>query len=139
MACSTRRRKRLSHHRGQAAVELALVLPLLAVFTVAIAQFAIVGRDQFALWQSAREISRIVALAPDPVLAANQQTGPGRSVSIADGAVEVVLTHRTRLSFAGFSFLRRTITLRARVSMALEPAVAFPSDVVGDELNQRGP
>ena len=139
MVSSTRQRRRPSHHRGQATVELALVLPLLAVFTIAIAQFAIIGRDQLALWQSAREVSRTVALAPDPMLVARQQTGPGRSISVADGAVEVVLIHRSRLSFAGFSFLRRTITLRARVSMALEPAVAFPSDGVGDQLDQRGP
>lgn len=139
MVFSTRQHKQPSHHSGQAAVEVALVLPLLTVFTVAIAQFAIVGRDQLALWQSAREVSRSVALAPDPLLAASQQAGPGRTISVADGAVHVVLTHRTRLSFAGFSFLRRTITLRARVSMALEPPVAFPSDVVGDEFNQRGP
>lgn len=51
---------------GQAAVELALVLPLLAIFTVLIAQFSIVARDQLALWQSTREIARDVALAIDP-------------------------------------------------------------------------
>lgn len=104
-----------------------------------IAQFAVVARDQLALWQTARETARTVALAPDPLLAANQQSGKGRTVTIADGAVDVALAHRTRLSFAGFSFLQRTITLRARVSMALEPPVAFPANVGGDEFDQRGP
>lgn len=120
-------------------MELALVLPLLTVFTVVIAQFTIVARDQLALWQSARETAREIALAPDPLLAASQKTNTGRTAVVADGAVDVTLTGRTRLSFAGFSFLRRTITLHARVRMALEPPVAFPSNVGGDEYNQRGP
>ena len=109
------------------------------VFTVAIAQFAIVARDQLALWQSARETARTVALSPDPLLVAEQQEGKGQTVTVADGAVDVELTHRTRLTIAGFSFLRRTITLHARVRMALEPPVAFPTDVGGDEFDQRGP
>lgn len=136
---STKPRKRPSDPRGQAAVELALVLPLLAVFTVVIAQFTIVARDQLALWQTARETARTVALAPDPLLAAYHQSEEGRTVTIDDGAVDVAITHRTRLFFAGFSFLQRTVTLRARVRMALEPPVAFPTDVGGDEFNQRGP
>lgn len=139
MVSSTRRHKRPSHPRGQAAVELALVLPLLAVFTIVVAQFAVVARDQLALWQAARETARTISLAPDPLRAAGEQRAQDRTVTVADGAVDVVLTHRTRLTFAGFSFLRRTITLRARVHMALEPQVAFPVDVVGDEFDQRGP
>jgi hypothetical protein len=93
---------------GQAAVELALVLPLLAIFTVLIAQFSIAARDQLALWQS-------------------------------DGVVTVKVVRQTRLTLAGFGFLQRTITLRARVSMALEPPVAFSPDVVGGEFPAQEP
>lgn len=115
------------------------MLPLLAVFTVVMVQFSIVARDQLALWQTAREISRAVALAPDPGAAALEQSGDGRIITINDGTVDVALTHRTRLTFAGFSFLRRNMTLRARVSMALEPPVAFETNVGGDKFDQSGP
>lgn len=139
MVFSTRRRKPPSHPEGQAAVELALVLPLLAIFTVVIAQFTLVARDQLALWQTARDVSRTVALAPDPLVAVREQGGEDRSITIQNGAVDVVLTRRVRLTFAGFSFLQRRVTLRARVSMALEPPVAFPSNVGGNEFDQPGP
>lgn len=102
-------------------------------------QFSVVARDQLALWQTAREISRAVALAPDPRAAAGEQSGVGCIITINDGTVEVVLTHRTRLTFAGFSFLRRNMTLRARVSMALEPPVAFETNVGSDEFDRSRP
>ena len=148
MACSTKRRRRPSRpdafdRAGQATVELALVLPLLAVFTVVIAQFTVVARDQLAMWQAAREISRAVALAPDPTaeVAArrSEYADTDVDVSIDDAIVTVSLARRTTLTIAGFDYLRRSITLRARVSMALEPPVAFGSDVVGDEFPARGP
>lgn len=120
-------------------VELALVLPLLAVFTVVIAQFALVARDQLALWQTARDISRRVAVAIDPYDEATLLRSPRTSIDIVDGAVTVKMSHRTNLTFAGFGFLRRSVTLDARVSMALEPQVAFTSDVGGDEFVARGP
>ncbi|MFM7411436.1 MAG: TadE family protein [Actinomycetota bacterium] len=136
---STRRRKARSRRRGgnaagQAAVELALVLPLLTIFTVVIVQFSVVARDQLALWQSAREITRDVALAIDPDSQAARLRADDTEIILADGAVTVAVTRRTRLTLAGFDFLRRTVTLSARVSMALEPPVAFSSNVVGDEF-----
>lgn len=115
-------------------VELALVLPLLTIFTVVIVQFSVVARDQLALWQSAREITRDVALAIDPDTEAARHRDDDTEVVLADGAVTVVVTRRTRLTLAGFDFLRRTVTLRARVSMALEPPVAFSSNVDGGEF-----
>lgn len=120
-------------------VELALVLPLLAVFTVVIAQFALVARDQLALWQTARDISRRVAVATDPYGEAALLRSPRTSIDIVDGAVTVEISRRTNLTFAGFGFLRRSVTLGAQVSMALEPQVAFISDVGGDEFLARGP
>ncbi|MBU3704067.1 MAG: hypothetical protein FGM42_06805 [Ilumatobacteraceae bacterium] len=136
---STRPRRPPSHPEGQAVVELALVLPLLAVFTVVIAQFALVARDQLALWQTAHDISRRVAVATDPFGEAALLRSPRTSIDIVDGAVTVEISRRTNLTFAGFDFLRRSITLDAQVSMALEPQVAFTSDVGGDEFVARGP
>lgn len=135
---STRRHKPPSRRRhdavGQAVVELALVLPLLTIFTVVIVQFSIVARDQLALWQSAREISRDVVLAIDPHTEAERRRADNTKIVVADGVVTVAVTRRTRLTLAGFGFLRRSVTLSARVSMALEPPVAFASNVVGDEF-----
>jgi Flp pilus assembly protein TadG len=139
MVFSTRPRKRPSDPEGQAAVELALVLPLLAIFTVVIAQFTLVARDQLALWQSARDISRRVAVASDPYAEARQHRSPQTSIDITDGAVTVDISRRTSLTFAGFGFLRRSVTLNAQVSMALEPQVAFSSDAGGDNFDARGP
>ena len=124
---------------GQAAVELALVLPLLAIFTVLIAQFSIVARDQLALWQSTREIARDVSLAIDPYTEAEHRRTKDAEISLADGVVTVMVVRQTRLTLAGFDFLQRTITLRARVSMALEPPVAFSPDVVGGEFPAQEP
>jgi hypothetical protein len=104
-----------------------------------IAQFTIVARDQLALWQEAREVSRMVALGPDPLVVAEELSGDGRTIAVGNGAVVVALTHRTRLTFAGFAFLHRTITLRARVSMALEPPLAFEGDVGSDKFDPPGP
>ena len=132
----------LRSHRdagGQATVELALVLPLLTVFTVLIVQFTVVARDQLALWQSARMVTRDVALAADPYAVAERNRGSGTEITIDDGAVTATLTRHTRLTLAGFDFLRRTVTLRARVSMALEPPVAFATDVVGGEFPEDEP
>jgi hypothetical protein len=141
---STRRHKRPSRrsgrdHAGQAAVELALVLPLLTLFTLLVVQFSVVARDQLALWQAAREITRDVVLAVDPYVSAQSHRTDDTLITIADGIVTVALRRRTHIAPAGFDFLRRSITLRARVSMALEPPVAFPLDVVGDEFPTYGP
>jgi Flp pilus assembly protein TadG len=141
---STKRHKQRSRRShgdtaGQAAVELALVLPLLAIFTVLIAQFSIVARDQLALWQSTREIARDVALAIDPYTEAGHRRTKDTEISLADGVVTVMVVRQTRLTLAGFDFLQRAITLRARVSMALEPPVTFSSDVVGGEFPAQEP
>lgn len=126
--------RRSSDAVGQAAVELALVLPLLTIFTVVMVQFSVVARDQLALWQSAREITRAVALATDPDDEATRHRADDTEIILVDGVVTVAVMRRTRLTLAGFDFLRRTVTLSARVSMALEPPVAFASNVVGDEF-----
>lgn len=118
--------------KGQAAVELALVLPLLTVFTIFIAQFAVVARDQLAIWQLARETARDVALSMTPSERADQvlATLPeGSTITIDDSIVTVALSRRVHMSIAGFGFIRPTTTLRAGVSMALEPGVAFDEDV----------
>lgn len=55
--------------RGQAAVELALGLPLLAVLALALLQVAFVVRDQVLLTHAAREAAREAAVSADPAAA----------------------------------------------------------------------
>lgn len=59
----------LRGERGQAAVELALGLPLLAVLALALLQVAFVVRDQVLLTHAAREAAREAAVSPDPATA----------------------------------------------------------------------
>lgn len=51
--------------RGQAAVELALVLPLLVMLALALCQVALVVRDQVLVIHAAREGGRAAAVDPD--------------------------------------------------------------------------
>jgi Flp pilus assembly protein TadG len=50
---------------GQAAVELALVLPLVLAVLLAIVQVALLARDQVLVIQAAREAAREAAVNPD--------------------------------------------------------------------------
>jgi Flp pilus assembly protein TadG len=56
---------RLDRDRGQAAVELALALPLVFVVLLAAVQVLLVGRDQLAVVHAAREGARAAAVAAD--------------------------------------------------------------------------
>ena len=51
---------------GQAAVELALALPLLALLALALLQVTLVVRDQVLLTHAAREAAREAAVDPEP-------------------------------------------------------------------------
>ncbi len=52
--------------RGQATVELALVLPLVVFAALAVLQVGIVVRDQLAVVQAAREAARAASVDRDP-------------------------------------------------------------------------
>ena len=55
---------------GQAAVELALALPVVVVLLLGMLQVALVGRDQLAIELAAREAARAAAVSADPAGAA---------------------------------------------------------------------
>ncbi|MBW3645695.1 MAG: pilus assembly protein [Actinobacteria bacterium] len=59
-------RWRVGDDRGQAAVELALVLPLVAALALALLQVALVVRDQVLVVHAAREGARAAAVSDDP-------------------------------------------------------------------------
>lgn len=59
-------RPRTRDDEGQAAVELALVLPLVALVLLAVVQVGLVVRDQVLVVHAAREAAREAAVEPSP-------------------------------------------------------------------------
>lgn len=99
----TRRSRLAGTERGQAAVEVALAMPLVLVLLLALVQVVIVGRDQVAVVHAAREGARAAAVAAEPVTAgqraAREAIGlPAERTSVvveAGGEVRVTVVHRT--------------------------------------------
>ena len=93
-------RSRRPPAHGQAAVEVALALPLLALLLLLVVQAALVVRDQVLVVHAAREAARAAAVDPDPgaarraalagapldpdrvVVEVGPQGPPGRPVSV---------------------------------------------------------
>jgi hypothetical protein len=65
---------------GQATVELALVLPLLAVLMLVLIQAVVLARDQLLVTHAAREAARAAAVDPDP--------GAPRRAAVAAGPLD---------------------------------------------------
>ncbi|MGH9190250.1 MAG: TadE/TadG family type IV pilus assembly protein [Acidimicrobiales bacterium] len=76
---------------GQAAVELALVLPLVLAVLLAIVQVALLARDQVLVIQAAREAAREAAVNPD--LGAARDAAVNSS-SLAADRLEVTIGKR---------------------------------------------
>lgn len=127
---TTRRRSRRGDG-GQATVELALVLPLVALLLVALVQVAVVARDQVLVAHAAREAVRAAAVDDDvdAVRRAAEQAGPlaadGLDVEVTgrDGVgsrVRVVVryTRPTRLPVVGQAL--DDVTLTASATMRVE-------------------
>ncbi len=55
--------------RGQATVELALLLPVIALLVLAVVQVAVVARAELLVVTAAREAARAAAVGDDPALA----------------------------------------------------------------------
>ena len=120
---------------GQAAVELALALPIVVLLVLAVVQVVLVGRDQVAVVDAAREGARAASRASgtgaDPVAAGSQAAraaaggleAPRLSVAVALGPVNVTVTvsyrSPTDVPFAGR--LLPDIDLHATVVMRREP------------------
>jgi Flp pilus assembly protein TadG len=115
------------NEKGQATIEFALALPLLVVFVMLIAQFAIVARQQLALWEVARNAARYASVSTDPQLAAEEiatQNGFAPSAVVAtnsDGITQVSMTYKENTSLPLLGPFIPSLTLRAHVSMLTEP------------------
>lgn len=113
---------------GQAAVELALLLPLVVVLVLGVLQVALVGRDQIAVELAAREAARAAAVSADPAGAARGAAGRVTSltplavdVSVGSGTVTVDVRYVNATDVALIGRLVGEVTLVARATMALEP------------------
>jgi len=111
--------------RGQAAVEVALALPVVVLFAVVAAQIGALGIRQLGLGNAARAGARAAAVAADPVGAGTSAALDATSlrpldVSVEVGAstVRVVVRYSGRL---GVGLVQRDVDLSAAVVMVLEP------------------
>jgi Flp pilus assembly protein TadG len=113
---------------GQAAVETALVLPLLAVMALGIVQVGIVVAEQVAVVHAAREGARAAAVSADPggdgIAAAMQATSlRPLEVDVASGGHTVTVTvsraSPTDVPIVG-AFIG-DVSLRASATMRWEP------------------
>jgi Flp pilus assembly protein TadG len=116
---------------GQAAVELALVLPLVMVLVLAVVQVGLVVRDQVLVVHAAREAARRAAVDPAPTAAleAARQAAdlaPDRLTVVTSGragpgsrvVVQVRYRSPTDVPLAGS--LVGDVTLNARATMRVE-------------------
>ncbi len=125
---SGRRRGLRRDDTGQAAVELALALPVVVVLLLGMLQVALVGRDQLAVELAAREAARAAAVSADPRSAARMAAERvttlrplGVTVSVGATTVTVTVTHPSATDVAIIGRLIADVELRATVTMALEP------------------
>lgn len=116
---------------GQAAVELALVLPLVATLLLALLQVGFVVRDQILVAHAAREAAREAAVDPEPEAArraavAGSGLDPSRLEIVVTGRegpgsrAEVTARFVSRTDVPVVGALLDDIPLRARAAMRVE-------------------
>ncbi len=117
--------------RGQAAVELALALPLLALLALALLQVALVARDQVLLTHAAREAARESSVSADRGAArrgalSGSRLDADRLVVTSAGRggvgsrVTATLTYRSPTDVPLVGRLVGDVRLRASVTMRVE-------------------
>jgi Flp pilus assembly protein TadG len=117
--------------RGQATVEVALILPVLATLLLAVVQVGLVVRDQILVTHAAREAARSAAVDPSPGAArAAAVDGSGLpaarlQVAVSDrdgpaGRVRVAVAYRTPTDVPLVGRLVGELTLRAEATMRVE-------------------
>ena len=102
-----RRRATRSDDRGQAAVELALTLPLLALLLLLVVQAALVVRDQVLVVHAAREAARAAAVDPSP--------GAARAAALAGAPLDPDRT-TVRVGAAAATGQPVSVTVRYRTT-----------------------
>jgi Flp pilus assembly protein TadG len=122
------RRRGARHHArpddGQAAVELALVLPGVVLLLLALVQFALVARDELLVVHAAREAARAASVGASGTAAASRVL-PGSRVNVSGGArvgdlVVAVVSYRSVTDLPLIGPLVPDPWLHATVSMRTE-------------------
>jgi Flp pilus assembly protein TadG len=118
----------VTRDRGQATVEFALALPLVALLVLGIVQLVVIARDQLAVELAAREGARAAAVAADPgaaaSVAANDAVGLDPlhvAVSEGDGRVTVTVRHRSATDVPLIGLAIGEVEVSASVTMRREP------------------
>lgn len=112
---------------GQAAVEFALALPLLVLALLALAQVAVVVRNEVAVELAAREGVRAASVSAAPTTSAARAATRAValpidvSTSVTGDAVTVTVTYVDHTDIAIIGSALGPITHRATATMALEP------------------
>ena len=117
--------------RGQAAVELALALPLLAVLLLAVVQLGLVVRDQVLATHAAREGARQAAVDPAPA-GVRQAALAGASLDAGRLTVELA----TPASAADSARAEVTVSYRSPTEVPLVGALV-PDVTVGSRAAMR--
>jgi Flp pilus assembly protein TadG len=84
--------RRAGSERGAAAVEFALVLPILIMLLLGIVEFGRIFNVQVSVTNAAREGARVMAIENDPAQAAAAAIAAAPSVSPAIGAGNITIT-----------------------------------------------
>ena len=118
----------LGGDRGQAVVELALALPLLALLLLTLVQLTVIVRDQLAVVHAAREGARGAAVsgAPDgdgaaAARAATSLTPLDVSVGHTNGSTTVIVRYRSPTDVPLIGAVLPDIELRSTATMRDEP------------------
>ena len=120
-------RSRARSDRGQATVELALVLPLVFGLLVLVFQIALVARDEVLVVHAARDAAREATVTHDAtrVVSAGRRNLPGAVVRIVRRGrvgepVEVAITYVSRTDLPLIGALLPDLTLHERSVMRVE-------------------
>jgi TadE-like protein len=120
-------RRNARSDRGQATVELALVLPLVFGLLVLVFQIALVARDEILVVHAARDAAREATVTRDParVAAAARRDLPGASVRIisrggAGEPVQVAITFVSRTDLPLIGALLPDVSLHGDSVMRVE-------------------
>jgi Flp pilus assembly protein TadG len=125
------RRGRLAGDRGQASVELALLLPLLVLLLLVILQVGLLGRDVVLVTHASREAARAAATDADPGAAATAARSAGgldptrlavtvRGRGGTGSRVRVIVTYRAATDVPLIGRLVGDHTIRSTTSMRVE-------------------
>lgn len=114
--------------RGQAAVELALALPLVVMLLAGLVQLVVVARDQLAVEVAARDGARAAAVAAAPAAAADHAAHAAITLrpiavatSVGGDTVTVSVTYVNPTDAPLIGRFVGDVELRASVTMAREP------------------